>query len=45
LRGLFVFRASSLEEAQQLCATDPMVKIDRLRVELHPWKVPQGVLP
>ncbi len=45
LRGIFVFRVSSLAEAQELCATDPMVKIDRLRVELHPWNVPEGVLP
>jgi len=45
LRGIFVFRVNSIEEAQELCATDPMVKIDRLRVELHPWNVPEGVLP
>lgn len=45
LRGIFVFRVASLQEAQQLCATDPMIKIDRLRVELHPWQVPEGVLP
>ena len=45
LRGIFVFRVASLKEAQDLCATDPRVKIDRLRVELHPWNVPDGVLP
>jgi len=45
LRGIFVFRVSSLQEAQDLCATDPMVKIGRLVVELHPWEVPEGVLP
>lgn len=45
LRGIFVFRVDSLKEAQDLCATDPMVKVDRLRVELHPWQVPVGVLP
>lgn len=45
LRGIFVFRVSSLKEAQDLAATDPMIKIDRLRIELHPWKVPEGVLP
>ena len=45
LRGIFVFRVNSLEEAQNLCATDPMVKIGRLAVELHPWQVPEGVLP
>ena len=45
LRGIFVFRVSSLEEAQDLCATDPMIKVGRLAVELHPWQVPEGVLP
>jgi uncharacterized protein len=45
LRGIFVFRVGSLAEAQELCATDPMIKIDRLAVELHPWNVPEGVLP
>src|SRR5437016_4360459 len=45
LRGIFVFRVGSMKEAQDLCATDPMVKIGRLVVELHPWQVPDGVLP
>jgi len=45
LRGIFVFRVGSLKEAQDLAATDPMIKIDRLRLELHPWSVPAGVLP
>ena len=45
LRGIFVFRVGSLKEAQDLAATDPMIKIDRLRLELHPWSVPAGVIP
>ena len=45
LRGIFVFRVGSMKEAEELAATDPMIKIDRLRLELHPWKVPEGVLP
>ena len=45
LRGIFVFRVNSLQEAKDLAASDPMVKIDRLRIELHPWYVPDGVLP
>ena len=45
LRGIFVFRVGSLKEAQELAATDPMIKIDRLRLELHPWNVPEGVIP
>jgi len=44
-RGIFVFRVSSLQEAQELAATDPMIKIDRLRLDLHPWHVPVGVIP
>jgi uncharacterized protein YciI len=45
LRGIFVFRVNSVEEAQDLCATDPMIKVGRLAVELHPWQVPEGILP
>ena len=45
LRGLFVFRVGSMEEAKELAGTDPMIKIDRLRLELHPWNVPEGVIP
>jgi uncharacterized protein YciI len=45
LRGIFVFRVASLQEAQELSATDPMIKIGRLSVELHAWQVPDGVLP
>jgi uncharacterized protein YciI len=45
LRGIFVFRVASLQEAEELSATDPMIKIGRLAIELHPWKVPEGILP
>ena len=45
LRGVFVFRVDSLKEAQDLAATDPMIKLDRLRIELHPWQIPVGVIP
>ena len=45
LRGLFVFRVGSMKEAEDLSRTDPMIKIDRLRLELHPWNVPEGVIP
>lgn len=37
LRGIFVFKVASMEEAQALIATDPAVQAGRLRVELHPW--------
>jgi uncharacterized protein YciI len=37
LRGLYVFRVATLEEAEALAATDPAVKAGRLRLEFHPW--------
>jgi uncharacterized protein YciI len=45
LRGIFVFRVGSLEEARALTATDPAVQAGRLAMELHTWMVPDGVLP
>lgn len=45
LAGIFVFRVGSLEEAQALAATDPAVKAGRLILDLHPWLVPEGILP
>ena len=43
LRGLFLLQAASLQEAQELCDSDPAVKAGRLRVELHPWWGPKGI--
>ena len=45
LRGIFVFRVGSLEEARALAATDPAVQAGRLVIDLHPWQVPEGILP
>jgi uncharacterized protein YciI len=45
LAGIFVFRVASMEEAQALAATDPAVKAGRLALDLHPWVVPEGILP
>ena len=45
LRGIFVFRVGSLEEARTLADTDPAVKAGRLALVFHPWMVPEGVLP
>ena len=45
LRGIFVFRVDSLEEARALTLTDPAVQAGRLALELHPWMVPEGILP
>jgi uncharacterized protein YciI len=45
LRGIFVFRVNSLEEARALTLTDPAVQAGRLALDLHPWLVPEGILP
>lgn len=45
LRGIFVFRVASLEEAMTLTSTDPAVQAGRLAMEIHPWMVPEGILP
>ena len=45
LRGIYVFRAESIEEAQSFADADPMVKVNRLVVEIHPWMVPANGWP
>lgn len=45
LRGIFVFRVDSIEEARSLANTDPAVQAGRLVVQIHPWIVPEGILP
>lgn len=45
LRGIFVFRVASMEEARSLTMTDPAVQSGRLALDLHPWLVPEGILP
>jgi len=37
LRGMFVFRTETLEEAKALAEQDPAVKAGRLILEWHPW--------
>ena len=43
-RGVFIFKVDTLQEAQTLTETDPAVKAGRLKIELHRWSVPKGVL-
>ena len=44
LRGLYVFRAASAEEAKALVESDPAVKAGRLRFELHPWFAAKNII-
>ena len=43
LRGMFVFKVDSMEEAKALADADPALKAGRLRVELHPWYSAKGI--
>ena len=36
-RGLFVFSVPTVEEAQQLVATDPVIQNGEMVAEFHPW--------
>ncbi|HZE71888.1 MAG TPA: YciI family protein [Pyrinomonadaceae bacterium] len=45
LRGIFVFKVASLDEAKVLAETDPAVRAGRLKIIMHTWSVPEGVLP
>ena len=45
LRGIFVFKVASIDEARALTETDPAVQAGRLAMDIHPWLVPAGVLP
>jgi uncharacterized protein YciI len=45
LRGVFVFKTETLDEAKALADSDPAVQARRLALEFHPWLVPAGALP
>jgi len=45
IRGIGALKAKSLEEAQELIGTDPMVKVGRLVFELHTWMIGKNILP
>jgi uncharacterized protein YciI len=45
LRGIFVFKVASIDEARSLAATDPAVQAGRLALQIHAWVVPEGILP
>jgi uncharacterized protein YciI len=44
VRGMFILKTSSLEQAQSWVATDPLVKINRLKPEFLKWYVEKGSL-
>lgn len=44
LRGLFVFRTGTLEEAKGLAEQDPSVQAGRLRLEWHPWFAAKNIV-
>lgn len=44
-RGVFIFKLDTLDEAQALTDTDPAVIAGRLKIVLHQWSVPTGMLP
>ena len=35
--GMLIFEASSLEEAKEIVACDPLIKNDCVKYELHEW--------
>lgn len=43
IRGIFVFRAGSLDEAKRLAAEDPTVVEHRNVVDVFPWRGPSGI--
>lgn len=44
LRSIVVLDVPTIAEAERLMREDPWVRIGRLRAEVHPWSIPQGVL-
>jgi len=40
LRGIFVFRVTTMQEALELTNTDPAVQSGRLAIQLYEWKLP-----
>jgi uncharacterized protein YciI len=45
IRGILVYKTSTVEEARAIAEADPAVEAGRLRVELHKWFVTRGALP
>jgi len=43
LRGIFLFKAASLDEARAMAAEDPAIKAGRLKMDLFAWMGPKGI--
>lgn len=43
LRGIFLFKAASLDEAKALAAEDPAIKAGRLRMDIYTWYGPKNI--
>ena len=43
VRGLYVFKVSSAQEAKTLCDGAPAVKFGQVRAEIHPWQATQAI--
>jgi len=44
LRGMFIFRVDTVEEAKTLAEQDPAVKAGRLVLEWHPWFAAKNIV-
>ena len=43
LRGIFIFKVKTADEARTLAASDPAIQAGRLALDLHPWIGPAGI--
>ncbi len=43
IRGIFILKVGSMEEAKALTEQDPMVKAGVLVMEIHPWMAAKGL--
>ena len=43
LRGMYVFKAASLEEAKQWANQEPSVKIGMIEMRVYPWLAPASL--